>query len=215
MAENALLQDIQARYGSGVVGGFQALRFVYYSKQTYSTAGSTNFNFFGDVLGQNGVTITTTNMTRANSFPQRAFLVRAIRTNLYFPSSFMQVASSSPATGYLGALNDVVNSSSVLTWKIQDKDYLQIAQPLAYCPFGSGIRDNVINTVFPSTATLANNSFGTVSPQKDDIFILDPPQYIEAEVTFQLSIQFAAAVAVATAGTIGCFLDGILFRPIQ
>lgn len=211
--DQTLLQQIQAQYGSGIVGSMQALRYVYYSKQAYGTAGSTKFSFFGDVVGQNGVTETTTNMVRANSFSQRAFLIRSIRTHLFFPASTMQVAATSPATGYLGALHDVSNSASLLRFTIQDKEYIKVAEPLLYMPFGSGLTDNVIQ-FSPATATLAS-SYGTIAPRKDDIYVLDPPQLIEAEVTFNITIEFNAAVTVATAGTIGCFLDGILFRPIQ
>lgn len=214
MQDQNFLAALQAQYGSWIVGGVQVVRYAYYSKQTYSTAGSTSYSFFGDVVGQNGVTEFTTNMTRANSFSQRDMLIRAIRTQLYFPASTIKVAAAAVTTGYLGMLHDVSHSASLLRLKIQDKEYLKIAEPLLYMPFGSGI-DSAVASYSLASAADGSMSYGVIGPRKDDVFIYDPPQLIESEVVFNLTIEYNAAVSVTTAGVIAVFLDGIVFRGVS
>ncbi len=214
LADIMSLPQIQDKYGSALAKGtVQVGRYAYFSKQTYPAAGSTSFSFFGDVVGQNSVVASTTNMTRANSFSQRSFLVQAIRTHFYLASSNIKAATL--AATQLAMLNDVANSASVFNLKIQDKAYLAIPQPLLYMPFGAGILATASYTL--ASAADGSMGYGAISPRQQDIFALDPPQLIESEVTFTITIDYAAAVALSgsVTGVIMVVLDGTLFRPVQ
>ena len=211
--DQQILAVVQQQFGSSNFDKFQAIRYVWYSKQTYPAAGSTSLSFFGDVVGQNSVTNATTNMTRANSFSQRYFLMRAIRTHFYMNSTVMN-DTASMANTYLAVAHNVVESASWLTFSIQDKEYLKIANPLSYMPYGGGFVGNVMQG---EVSTNKYCSYGTVGPRKDDVFVLEPPQLIEAETTFKFTIEWSSAVALpgANTGTIGIWIDGIVFRPLQ
>lgn len=211
--DDQVIAAIQSKYGSALFGQLQGLRYVFYSKQTYPTAGSTSFDFFGDVVGQNGIGKETTNMVRSKSFSQRMFLLRAIRCQFFIPGSNIGGTSGISST-YLPVVHDVINSASYSVFSIQDKEYNTIAQPLGYMPYGSGFGSAAIG--LNGTATTAA-SFGNVGVRKDDVYVLDPPQLIEAEVVFNFSINFPTAVTLPTGvtGTIGVYFDGILFRPVQ
>ena len=215
VSDRALIDSIQARYGSAIFDGVQVIRNTYYSFQTYPTAGSTSFSFFGDVVGQNGVTKFQTNMKRANSFSQRMFLIKTIRTLFTLPSSTLTAANLSYDDTMLSLLNNIAaNGAHVFAFQIQDKEYLQVTNPLLYFPFGSGV---IASTPKVEQAVAADQatSYGVISPRKDDIFMMDPPQLLESEVTFNMNIDFQTAIPVPVAGRIGMIIDGLEFRPIQ
>lgn len=213
--DQSLLSLIQAQFGSTNFGQFQAIRYTWWSKLTYAQAGANEFAFFSDVVGQNSVTLAQTNMTRSNSFSQRAFLVRSLRTQFYMAASTM--AGATVAATYLGVTHDVVNSNSSLEWKIADKVYLQLGQPLVYAPFGSGVTHNAISAMQPSTSALNIIAYGQAAAGGPDIYVCEPPQLIEAETVFTIKINYPTAVALnsSTTGVIGCYLDGVVFRPQQ
>lgn len=212
--DQLLADQIQSQYGSAKFGQLQGLRYVFYSKQTYPQAGTTSLDFFGDVVGQNGIGKESTNMVRSKSFSQRMFLLRAIRCQFFVASANIQAATI--AATDLGIKNSVINSASYSVFSIQDKEYNTIAQPLAYMPFASGFTTSAVAAFAGSTATPCLGH-GDVGSRKDDAYVLDPPQLIEAEVVFNFTINFATAVALPAGitGTVGVYFDGILFRPVQ
>lgn len=211
--DQQLLAIIQSKFGSSNFGSFSAVRWPWYDSLSYATAGTTELAFFGNVVGSAGITAFSTNMTRANSFSQRYFLLRSIQTHIFFPSS--TIGAANIGATYLGQLNDVCNSNHIFQFKIADKDFMQQMQPLLTMPLGSGIGENAINMLAGASATANFWSYGNVSPNRNNIFVLDPPQIIEAETTFTMKILWQTAVTVTTAGTVRMIIDGIVFRPTQ
>lgn len=198
-----------------------------YDYQPYPAAGQTELTFFAQQLGQGTTsapgatgakTEADTNMSNASLLPtNNEFYCTGIEV-MFIPGVQPGVGSITLADYADSYVNDVyaVGKSGVLTFKIQDRDYVQ---------------DTPLN-LFPETTRLALASgFGVVFDADQATGVVErvayanfsgegytiTPVYIESNQAFKVRMNWPAAIATpsATIGRIGVRLNGYLIRAAQ
>jgi hypothetical protein len=120
----------------------------------------------------------------------------------------------------------------VLDFSIGSRPYLQVPKPLLYLPPLSSTPD-IIGTG-NTTITIATNNQSVIRTDaplvtqqsgRDRMFVIEPPQLIEPEQNFSITISYPSGLVpvIATGVTddtsnalyIGVHLDGVLLRPLQ
>lgn len=106
------------------------------------------------------------------------------------------------------AINDSgkVVADGVLTIEVADKPLVRIA-PIMSCPSGVGVEIPAINgdgTFVNANFTLGKDEVGNVRP-------ID--LWLENNLTFKFRINFPTSKVIYNSFRLGCFIDGVLYRP--
>jgi hypothetical protein len=228
-----VLSYLQRTFGTADYSAWQTLRYQFYSFVPYPVAGATTFNFFGNSLSGN-FNLQLTNMPKASSFGQQYFWLKQISTGIY--SRTLNVATNSPldvnhpgADMLLGFMN-----AGVGTLTINSLDYLKVPKPFKYMPQTS--KTDSFPLTFPQQLLLAEGAPNTLSAMtlngngveiqddKSNAYLVDPGVFIEAEQSFQFSINYpSGAIPIIASNVwnaepanqlyIGVIFDGVLYRP--
>lgn len=229
------LAYLQGKYGSANYSQQQSLRKTFWSNVAYPQAGQASFVFFGDAVGNNGLTLQFTNMPKAGTFGTNHFLVKGISTGFWLADYTENRAFDADDDVLYSDLINGLFQAGVLSFKIGDREFATINKPFLYAPPADGRF-----TIYPAgiqTLTLAEgapNTFeslttvhpsGQLATRKTNKYMVDPNILIEAEQSFSVSIDYpsGALAAIAQAGPISSntvfriqvLLDGIVFRPVQ
>lgn len=207
-----------------------------YDYQLYPTAGSTQFSFFQQPIGQgvtsaqggtvgSGKTQWDTNMELGGTLPSgKAFLIESIEV-FFMPGSVSTANTFTPAKPYefnataaatLGAqLADVnqIYQSGMLELNILSKNYLRETPLLAFPPktqfnLDVGVASNSATTA----VNIAENMRAAGRP-----YYIDPSIALQPAVNFEVLIRFPGAIATPSGfnGRIGVVLDGYFMRASQ
>lgn len=218
-----ILSQLQAQFGTMQPGRLQALRKQFYSYIEYPAAGSTQLQFFGQALGNNGVTLEETNMPVQGSFGTSAFLIKGVMCNLKSlnenRTAWNGLDANSITTEVLGGFL----RAGVLQMEVNAKAFLQINRPFLKCPPADG-RTHYY-TGGQVSATVWKEASAGLPSRYEQRFIVDPEIFIAAQQNFAATIGYpAGAIPIRATGIfnaetnpfyVGIILDGIEFRPVQ
>lgn len=234
----SVISAASQRFGVIDYSRWQAIRWQWYSYVTYPETPTTNvFNFFGNVVGQAGITLADTNLPKAGSFGQTHFLLKTISTDIKIKNNdldgFTNANSATLDTRALASdfLAGFVQAG-VLQLNIGSRPFAQVPKPFQYCPPPGNQPDfdnSYVNqlTAVPSTGSV--NVVGLPDVQqtrfRKNVYVTDPNILIEAEQQFDVTISFPSGIIPVIATNvvndtsnplkIGVILDGVLLRPMQ
>jgi len=207
-----------------------------YDYQLYPTAGTTQFAFFQQPIGQgltsaiggtvgSGKTQWDTNMELGGTLPSgKAFLIESIEvvffpgsvstSNTYTPIKPLEFNATASATvgGQLADVNSFYQSG-MLELNILSKNYLRETPLIAFPPKTQFNLDVGISSNSTTTAVnVAENMRAAGRP-----YYIDPTIALQPAVNFEVLIRFPAAVATPSGfnGRIGVILDGYFMRASQ
>lgn len=234
----SVISAASQRFGVIDYSRWQAIRWQWYSYVTYPETPTTNvFNFFGNVVGQAGITLADTNLPKAGSFGQTHFLLKTISTDIKIKNNDLdgftranqgtldqQALASDFLAGFVQA--------GVLQLNIGSRPFAQVPKPFQYCPPPGNQPDfdnSYVNQLLAVPTTGTSNVVGLPDVQqtrfRKNVYVTDPNILIEAEQQFDVTISFPSGIipVIATAVTddtnnplkIGVILDGVLLRPMQ
>lgn len=221
-SSNRIVSQLQAQFGTMQPGRLQAQRKQFYSFIPYPLAGSVQLNFFGDALGNAGITIERTNMPVQASFGTSSFLVKGIACSYKITAENTAAYNGLDATTITTEFLNGLFTQGVLTMDVNAKNYLTIPRPFFQAPPADG-RTNYYSSGQISVATAAEPSVGLPS-RCEAKFIVDPELFIASQQNFNVQIGYPSglipvrATSVITAEVplyVGVILDGIEFRPVQ
>lgn len=218
-----ILAQLSNQFGTMQPGSLQALRKQFYSYVTYGANGATQFNFFGQAIGNQGITLEETNMPVQGSFGTSSFLVKGICCNLKSlnenRTAWNGLDANSITTEVLGGFL----RAGVLVLQVNAKDYLQIARPFLKAPPADG-RTHYFTAGMTDSHTWKEASAGLPS-RNEQRYYVDPELLIASQQNFSCTIGYpSGAIPIRATGIfnadtnpfrIGVVLDGIEFRPVQ
>lgn len=234
----SVISAASQRFGVIDYSRWQAIRWQWYSYVTYPETPATNvFNFFGNVVGQAGITLADTNLPKAGSFGQTHFLLKTISTDIKIKNNDLDgftranqatLDQQTLASDYLAGFVQ----AGVLQLNIGSRPFAQVPKPFQYCPPPGNQPDfdnSYVNQLLAVPTTGASNVVGLPDVQqtrfRKNVYVTDPNILIEAEQQFDVTISFPSGIipVIATAVTddtnnplkIGVILDGVLLRPMQ
>lgn len=218
-----ILAQLQNQFGTMQPGRLQALRKQFYSYVPYPAGGSTQLNFFGQAVGNNGVTLEETNMPVQGSFGTSSFLIKGVMCNLKTVSENPNAWAGTDATSITSEVLGGFLQAGVLQMEVNAKSYLQIALPFLKAPPADG-RTHYY-TGGQSTALIDKEASAGLPSRSEQRYIVDPEFLIAAQQNFSVQIGFPSgaipprATSIFNASTnpyyVGVILDGIEFRPVQ
>ncbi len=227
------------KIGSANWNQWQAQRFQYFDFVRVPNTGAltTSLSLFSNALGSTdpvsatAKTLEQTNLVKPNTFGQVYFVIQQMRTVLRPLVKSRQNATVAARTDFsLDQLTISTKlrqafSTGVLTLTIGQKAYFDVQQPFRTCPPGFGIGTETLVIPFDRTVKSTGNAYVAQSNALSDVYTMSPPQLIEPEQTFQVSIDFpdlgynfaSSYVAAAQNANVeaGVIFDGYLFRPVQ
>jgi hypothetical protein len=186
-----------------------------YHLQSYGTTGSTQFTFFNVATGGYSVT----NMDAASVLSKgKRFAVFGI--GIAFIPGQVPVQGSADTT-VNSALNDAKKVLEGVGWaelNILDKNYLREA-PLTRLPAGIGL-SGIGGGIQRTQAAAADGTFqvsyaSNGAPMLSCMRKLRVPITLPEQTKFGVTVNYPTAVTVTTAGTLACWLDGVLLRAVQ
>ena len=219
------------KFGTVDYSRWQSVRGSYYSWVTYPQAGASTISFFGNVVGQAGITLADTNMPKAGSFGQVYFLCKTISLGVKIwnddvngftlanqPTLDTRAAASDWLAGFIQA--------GVLNWNIGSRSFLTLPKPFLYAPIPGTDPDHFgVNgpqfsastaavagfATNPSINALAANRSQSVlgiprvtqTLDRDNVYRLDPQIMVEPEQQFDVTLSYPSGVipVIATAVT--------------
>ncbi len=234
MLSTNAIAALQGKYGSAIWTAWSNLRWPQYDYARYTPAGITSLSLFavpqGGVDPVSGLTKTAeqTSMTTSGTFGSVGQLITQIRTHAFIlplgrqPSGIATDADvlwttfSNMMSKYLELLR-----RGVLQVFINSKEFFTISEPFQRCPPGFGVRIQQHGASYLSGFTKFS-IWAQQSPRAEDVFDLNPPQFIEMNNQFQVQLNyfdgtgpvFTNLVSSASpAIDIGVILDGYQIRP--
>ena len=228
---------LQGKYGSAIWTQWSNLRWPQYDYARYTPAGITSLSLFavpqGGVDPVSGLTKTAeqTSMLAGGTFGQVGQLITQIRCHAFILPLGRQVATirddadvlwttfSNMMSKYLELLR-----RGVLQVFINSKEFFTISEPFQRCPPGFGVRIQQHGASYIAAAA-AFTKFSTwvqQSPRAEDVFDVNPPQFIEPNVQFQVQLNYFDGTGPVFTGLvdsvdpaidIGVIFDGYQVRP--
>jgi len=201
----------------------EAYRQSLYDFQTYANAGSTQFTFFQNPVGQGGRTSADTNMEQAGALPSpKAMLVQSIEVVL-FPgvNPVTENNTTTAAAVESNFTNDVyaLQKAGYLDFFIGSKSYL-IEAPLGRFPpktrlhtqFGFGVQ-----IAQASAADQTAQVSGDYACFDGRPYMVNPWILLTSTQNFKVTLNFPTAVSLPSGqdARIGVILDGISYRLSQ
>lgn len=225
---------LQGKYGSAIWTNWSNLRWPQWDYARYNPAGITSLSLFAVPMG--GVdpvssvtkTLEQTSMVAGGTFGQVGQLITQIRTDAFILPLARQNATIRDDADVIWTLLSNMMSKylellrrGVLQIFINNKEFFTISAPFTRCPPGFGIRIQEHAASYISGFTKFS-IWAQQSPRAEDIFDLNPPQFIEPSNTFQVQLNYFDGTGpvftnlvggVSPAVDIGVILDGYQLRP--
>jgi hypothetical protein len=227
---------LQQQIGSSKWDQWTALRWQFYDYATYPAAGCTQLQFFIQPVGGTDPVSTLvkttedTNCPKQRSLGQVFFVMQNIRTHICIaPKNRQAAAIANNATLLYG--NNGVNKAfskiyeimrrGVLNIRIGQKAYFDIPYPLCNAPAGFGLDITQHAAVYSASASAG--LWVQSDPDRANVYDVAPPQMIEPEQTFDVTLDYPTTSPVLTSLVnsadllvrVGVIFDGYLARPSQ
>ena len=238
---DSVISAASQRFGVIDYSRWQAIRWQWYSYVTY-TEGATppsEFNFFGNVVGQAGITLADTNLPKAGSFGQTHFLLKTISTDIrlatndrdgFTRANIATIDTRAASSDYLGGFV----KAGLLQLNIGARPFATIPKPFMYAPPPGnqpGYDNSYVNQIeaapVPSGGVdqLVGLPYVQQTRDRANVYVCDPNILIEAEQQFDVKISYPSGAIPLIATSIyddttnplkiGVILDGVLLRPMQ
>jgi len=183
-----------------------------YDYQPYLAAGASNYSFFQSTLGSGGTTLADTNIRSAGQLPApQEFLITGIQA-YFVPGNAVAVASAAAGTAQenWNDVSDVMFGNAHLQLFVGSKPYLNDA-PLA--KFTQQFRlGGVANSTGEGTAN--TQTFVDYAVHSGKYYSITPVK-LPTTQNFDVTMTFPALIPISVDATIGCILDGFLYRLSQ
>ncbi len=230
------ISALQGKYGSAIWSSWTNLRWQQYDYARYNPAGISSLSWF--TVPQGGVdpvsslpkTAEQTNLTASGTFGQVGMLIQQIRLHALILPLGRQVATIKNDADVLWTTMSNMMSKylellrrGTLQIFIQNKEFFTIARPFLRCPPGFGVTIQQHGASYISGFT-AFSIWVQQSPKSDDIFDLNPPQFIEPNQTFQAQLNYFDGTGPVFTGLVdsvdpaidvGLIFDGYILRPLS
>lgn len=186
-----------------------------YHIQAYATAGATQYVFFNTAAG--GYSVTNMDAQSVLSKGKR-FAIFGLGVSFIPGQALAQDTATTVLNSALNDAKNVLEGAGWLELNILDKNYLR-ESPLFRVPGGVGL--NVGGAAFQRTQASAADgtrqiSYGTNGvPMLSNMRKLRVPIPLPEQTKFAVTVNFPTAVSITTAGSLGCWLDGVLLRAVQ
>lgn len=248
MSQINALQILQSLYGSADWTQYVPQDHVIYDFIGLPAAGTSQLVFFTNPPGTNDPTTLLpktyeqTNIEKSGSIGNVFFILTKIRTAVRLDPKCRQAAAVAANTqfaadqwAYVQALTALLRQG-VLTFTIQQKEFLRTALPFQRCPPGFGLSRVLPPAAVGNQATSSGggyvgsqlNAFADGSQVDVDGYDVFPVQVLAPETTFDLRINFPiqnspaftgvfanASTAAPAAVHVGVMLEGVMVRPTQ
>jgi len=224
----AITRQLAKTYGTMAVGKLQSQRKQFYSYVPYPLAGASQLNFFGQAIGNNGVTVEQTNMPVQGSFGTSSFIVKGISLKYKILNQNVTAYTGTDATTFSSEILGGLFGAGVAELIINAKTYLQVTKPFHQLPPADGrVRAFSAGQVGANTDVEPD---ATLSSRSENKYICDPEIFIAAQQNFSFTISYpsglvpvlASSIITSAAGTpgtntlyVGVVLDGVEIRPVQ
>lgn len=217
-----IVGQLQAQFGTMQPGKLQANRKQFYSFIQYPLIGSNQLNFFGNAVGNAGITLELTNMPVQSSFGTSGFLLKGVCCSYKITAENTAAYNGLDATTITTEMLAGLFSQGVLSMDVNAKTYVQVPRPFYQAPPADGRTWNYTQgqiTVDTYTEPSVN-----LPARQEARYIVDPEMYIAPQQNFAVNISYPSgaipvrATSVITADVplyVGVILDGIEFRPVQ
>jgi len=205
----------------------------YYSYVSYLEAGASEFTFFADQVGSNGITRQHTNLEQASKISAGDFLLKGVFTGIQIPSLLLASWDGTDASTLCSDLLAGFVQAGVLTFTVGADTVLKLPKPFLYAGMGAGnlnVRSAGLNGITlaegaPNTFTsdISAAPFADLAPARKTMFLFQDTQpFIAVSQTISGKIAFPSGI-VPVIGTgvthdstnilkIGMVLDGLLIR---
>lgn len=234
--DQLILSVLTNKLGSADWSKWQIQRWTYFDYVRYPAAGTNSLSFFANAIGSTdpvstlAKTMEQTNLQKPRTFGQQYYIIRQIRTHLNVAPKARQTGTTAATTDYSYSQRLMARALAqlaglgVFQMKIGQKDYFDIEQPFKFCPPGFGLGEVRLPVASDGTAGEYDNAFVQQSNDVRDIYALTPPQLIEPEQTFEVTIDFPYANSPALTNIfgsesavldVGVIFDGYIARPAQ
>lgn len=199
--------------------GWEKVKQSFYDRATYAAAGQSVLTFFQSPNGQNGKTLSDTNMSLAGQLPtNQTFLVEAIEI-FFFPST-PTVAAQMPAAFGAPAVASIVNDAYIFNrggnfnLTIGSKPYL-VEAPLAKFP--ASRQFHVESALADATPLAANQqSRVTFAASTGRPYVLTPPLLLIENQNFSVTLAWPEGnQAISNPASVYVSLEGVLVRRSQ
>lgn len=178
-----------------------------YDYQTYNAAGHTTLSFFQVPIGQSSKTLADTNMKLAGQLSSgESFLATGIQVEFFPAAADLSTADETAQFAY--DYYNVMTSPAYLQFNILNKDFAQQG-PLNKFPPAQRFDFDAAMATGNAVIHTASMLQGT-----GQLFEMIPQALLPSQ-SFNVTINFASAVAVNTAGRIGVTLRGYRYRDAQ
>lgn len=182
----------------------EAIPWVLYDTQTYTSGTTTSLSFFQAPSSDP----TTTNMSGSGTLPEPQFF------ELYYMGLDVLEPVVSSATGVTGAWNDVqllvmdATARSVYTFSYASKSYGPM--PLSFLHTSGGVQGQGFNEAAAGTVkqTYALNSI------PDGGYCWNGSVVIPPSTNFNVTMQWAAAATLIANRSLRCWMSGVLHRRV-
>lgn len=217
-------RQIAKTYGTMAQGKLQTQRKQFYSYVQYPYAGSSQLNFFGQAIGNNGVTVEQTNMPVQGSFGTSSFIIKGISLKYKLLNNNYAAYAGTDATTFATEILCGIFSAGVAELTVNAKSYLQVTKPFHQLPPADGrIRTYSAGQVGVAVDVEPDV---TLSSRSENKYICDPEIFIAAQQNFAFTISYPSGLVPIRATSIvpnstanmlyvGVVLDGIEIRPVQ
>lgn len=226
------------RYGVIDYSRWQAIRWQWYSYITLPTTNTpTEFNFFGNVVGQGTTTLADTNLPKAGSFGQTHFVLKTISTDIKVANNDLDgfTLANIATIDTFATASDYLNGfvqAGVLQLTIGSRPFATVPKPFQYCP-PPGNQQDFENSFAPQLAAAPTAGAAQVTGlpwvnqtrNRRNVYVCDPNIMIEAEQQFSVQISYpSGAIPPIATGIyndatnplkIGVILDGVKLQPMQ
>lgn len=204
------LQNLR-QFDVNVPGGKEAIFQPLYDYQTYAAAGQTSLNFFQVPKGQAGKTIQDTNMDTAGSLPNgKEFLIQAIEV-AFFPGADPGLLQAPAAAVFLEDAYKFSKSGHLQLF-IGSKPYLDEA-PIGVFGQSFGL-EGFAALSDSTTASATGQSVIQYAKPLSNVYQITPVK-LTSQQNFQVTMDWAAAIAISADARVGVRLLGTLYRNAQ
>jgi len=227
-----ILDRLQSHYGTADWTKWNLWRQPRYDFIRYAGAGTVQMQFMAvpiggvDPVSLLGKTEEQTNLEKSRSFGEELYIITQIRTYIHvLPKPRQPVGINNDAdvlfSSGMSLLANVLKDLSdqgVLHLRFQDKLFYTIEQPFKFAPPGLGIE------IDQHAASLTKALWFQQSNDQQEVFMLDPQQWVEANQTINLTIDFPNGASPSIASlvnettpsvNIGVWFDGYKVAPLQ
>lgn len=186
-----------------------------YHIQAIATTSSTQYTFFNTAAG--GYAVTNMDAQSVLSKGKR-FAMFGLGLSFIPGQAPYQNTTTTVINSALNDAKTVLESAGWVELNILDKNYLR-ESPLFRVPAGVGVSASAaaVNQNLASGADrLEQISYGTNGmPLLSNMRKLRVPIPLPEQTKFAVVVNFSSALTLITAGSLACYLDGVLIRAIQ